>query len=268
MATGKILGATFSDSADELSTGLIYKYSNIAMEPLKEAVKNDSGDDSILLEALESGLNTFQFATMNAVINVVEEYVIVKVLASSATIFAYIKGTSIASSLRNKTQGVLTKFGKVGGAVGKFVKGAFGVVIGTQEERLIMAQMANSNVNNITSIIAQERQNQTMMRVGRRKHFDTVLSHSQKGKMVNDDKKINLFLHKMKSGTWKNSKIDKKLYEQATGFDFDTSPVLYNKNFVQKINNLSEYAKDVEGNTINWAQSHLDYVTALGQTKV
>ncbi|MGM0518197.1 MAG: hypothetical protein ACQERD_00980 [Campylobacterota bacterium] len=263
----QIPGQTAEDFTDELATGIVYKYSNSVMKPLRDKL-SQSDNDSVLNEALEGALSTFQFATMNTVIQVVQEYVMVKLFATAGTIFAYIKGSSVASKLKNKTQEVLTTFGKYGGAVGKFVKGSLGVVLGTQEERLTMAKMANDNVNNLTNIVSNERQNQILMKSSRRKSFENVLSSSQRNKITNDDKKINMFLHKMKSGTWKNTAQDKYLYEQATAFDFSSSHLMFNKSFVDKLNQLSEYAKDVEGNMINLAQTHVDYVTTLGYTKV
>ncbi|RXJ98369.1 hypothetical protein CRU98_10040 [Arcobacter sp. CECT 8986] len=264
MKASQIGESAIDDFVDELTTGITYKYANEYFKPLEDKIDSDS----IMGEALESALNTLKFMTMNAVIITVTEYAMARIIATSGTIFAYIKGTSIASRTRNKLQGALTRFGKLGGAIGKLVKGALGVVIGTQEERLVMAQMANSNVNNISSIIAQERQNQIHMRNGKINHFNSVLSSSQQQKRTTSEDKNALFLHKMKTGTWKKTKQDKDLYKRVTGYNFSSGNDVWSKNFIDKLNGFSEYAVSAEGEIINLSQTHLDYITSTGFTKV
>lgn len=263
---GQIGESALDDVVDELTTGLVYKYSNEYFKPLEDSIKSE--EDSILGEALESGFNTLKFMTMNAVIVVVGEYAVTRMVTTSTIIFSYIKGSSVAGRAKNKVRNVLSKFGRYGGAVGKFVQGALGVVVGTQEERLALAKMANDNVNNITSLVGQERQNQIMMRDSKVKHFDRVLSNSQQAKQVTAEDKNTMFLHKMKTGTWKNTKFDKQLYQRCTGFNFAQAGQPFNKTFVDKLNSFKEYAVNAEGKVINLSQTHLDYITATGLTKL
>lgn len=261
---GQIGESALDDFVDELTTGITYKYANEYFKPLQDKID----DDSLMGEALDSALNTLKFMTMNAVIITVSEYAVSKILVGGSLIFTYIKGSSVAKRTSNKIQGVLRKFGKYGGAVGKFVQGGLGVVLGTQEERLAMANMANNNVNNVTSLIAQERQNQIHMKNGKISHFNSVLSTSQKQKRTTSEDKNAIFLHKMKTGTWKKTKQDKDLYKRVVGYNFSSSNDVWSKTFVDKLNSFKEYAVNAEGEILNLSQTHLDYITATGFTKV
>lgn len=266
MKPSQIVGSATEDTVDELTTGITYKYANKLFAPLKESIKSE--EDSIVAEALESGINTLQFATMNAVINLVQEYAIAKLFLSSKAIYLYIKGSTATKKLKNKVSSLSTKFGKYGGALGKFVQGGLGIVIGTQEERLAIANMANNNVNNVTNLIAMERQNQSYIRGSKVKHFDSMLNTTQRAKINNDGYNLAAFTHKMKTGSWVYNSKDKKLYEDSTGVDFSKSTLVYNQSFVNKLNSFSEYAKDIDGQILNLAQTHIDYINTTGKSRV
>lgn len=256
---------TLEDFNDEFITGLVYTVGNNALKPLREALLKN--DNSILDEALGSAINSFAFQTMNAVIQSTSQYATAKLIISSSFIYAYIK-TNLIGKVMGKMgfdkKGKIVRMGKAGSAV---TKGIANIITGSQNERLAIANMANNNVNNLTNIIAQERQTQVMMQSSRIKSLnDTVSNH----KNVADGRYIQLqtlFNSKMKAGNWEVTENDKKIYQAATGFDFRKNPQVWNKTFVDKLNSASELAKDSEGNMINEAQAFLDYITTVGFSK-
>lgn len=80
--------------------------------------------------------------------------------------------------------------------------------------------MGNDTVNNLTSIVAKERQNQIMLQgnklnridITQRKNIYSVRNNSR-------DKNMALYVHKFETGTWKDTLKDKKLYFDCTGQD-------------------------------------------------
>lgn len=64
------------------------------------------------------------------------------------------------------------------------------------------------------------------------------------------------------------TKQDKDLYKRVVGYNFSSSNDVWSKTFVDKLNSFKEYAVNAEGEILNLSQTHLDYITATGFTKV
>lgn len=266
MATvGDIGKNTLEDFNDELITGIAYKYGNVMFKPLED--KLTAEDDSVLNDAFSGALNTLKFSIMNAVIISVTEYASIKMLQAGSIIFAYAKSGRIVKILRNAINR-LDYVPIVGRTSSKLLRGAVDVVAGDQNERLALAKMANDNVNNLASIVAKERHNQIIMKKSNVEHFDNTLKTNQDFVKEKFNQKRELFNAKFKSASWQLTNDDEKLYTEVTGYNFKVKPQKYTKDFVDKLNAVSDVAKDVEGNIINAAQSHVDYITTLGFNKV
>ncbi len=260
---GQIGENTLDDISDELVTGVTYKYANRLFDPLINSLK--SKEESIFNEALQSGLNTLKFGITNAVIVSVSQYASTKLIQTSTLIFTYVKAGTLVKSLGKIKNNTVRKVGRVGG---KLLKGVLGGILGTQEERLALSKMANDNVNNLASIVSQERQNQILMQGAKYKHLDNQFTNVYNAKKNDFNKKMNLFTAKFKTGSWNLNSDDKKLYEDCTGYKFSQQSEIWNKNFLDKLNSMSEFAKDVDGKIYNAVQVHLDYIATHGFQRV
>lgn len=264
MSNSKIINPALEDTLDDFSSGVTYYYAEQTFAPLRSKL-SEGVSNEIVREALESGLSTLQYSVMNSVIHTVQDLVIQRVLASSAILLTYIKSGKVIKSLEKIKNKNIKMLGRVGG---KILRGVTGQLLGTQDERLAIANMANNTVNNVASSYTQERQNQILMRNTRVKHFDNVLNNTQQQNLGRLEQDINLFKMKTQKGLWTTSQEDKRLYERATGKKFSQSQEVWNKGFVEKWNNVADVAKDVEGQTINQAQAFIDYITTAGYERL
>lgn len=260
---GQIGENVTEDVVDEFASSVTYHYANQTFKPLKEYL-NKNISNEFVKEALESGVNTLQFSVMNAVIISVQQMFLAKIITTSSLIYGYIKAGRVVKSLQKFKNSKIKRVGKVFGSV---FKRATSVILGNQDERLALANIANNNVNNLTNIISNERQNQILMRDSRVKHFDNMLNNTQKSNFSNIEKDINLFKLKTSKALWKNTIEDKRLYQRATGFKFSNSQDVWNNNFVEELNKFSDVVKTADGKIINESEAFLQYVTTSGHQR-
>ncbi len=224
--------------------------------------------EKALDEALEGAGQTLKFSIMNAVVFTVTEYLLVKVVAGSASIFTYIKTARVINTVKRK---VVNSFGSipfVGRFAGEALTATTALAIGNQNERLAMAKMANSNMNSLTTAIGQERQTKTLQVSSQRNQVMQTLGLNTNSKGLKDTKKLEAYYHKMKTGTWTKSTIDKNLFLNVVPREYIGITFSWNSNFVTKLNSFTEYAKSTEGKLTNIAQTNLDLMTAHYLSKV
>lgn len=85
-------------------------------------------------------------------------------------------------------------------------------------------------------------------------------------KGVSSQENFNLYLHKTKTSSWKNTNADKKLFEKVTGQLIADSGTSWS-DMVETINNYSEFAKDVEGRIFNLTEAILKIVNRTNLAK-
>ncbi len=254
---------TVEDGVDEGVSNLVYAMGNHYFGDGAKDAKSSELVKQAFDEALEGAGQTLKFSIMNAVIYRVTEYALVKVMAGSTAIFAYIKGHRIIKHL--KKEGRKKYRGNRGF---KVINKGLKVLFGTQDERLKMAGMANNNINNLTTVLAQERQTATMQVSQQRKQVLSTLGLNHKAKGLNDNKKIEAYHYKMKSGTWVNNVSDKKLFLSVVPKEYVQDTFRFTQSFVDKLNSFTEYAKDSEDKLVNVAQTQVDIMTTHSLSKL
>lgn len=254
---GSIAENTAEDLIDEGVSNLVYSIGNCYFGGTTNQNCTNIVDNAFN-EAIEGATQTLKYSIMHAVIFKVTEYAMTRLIAGGGILYAYIKSGGIISKVKNKLQG--KKFpGKSGlGRVGNYL----GVLNGSKDERLKLAGMANDSLNTLPTVIAQERQVLSFQKSEQRKQLMTTLGLNQKSKGLNDQKKIEAYNYKMKTGTWEVTSNDKKLFETVVPKMYRSQDFSFNLAFVQKLNTYSEYAITTENKLVNLAQTHLDLMTA------
>lgn len=256
---------TAEDGIDELTTCIVYKYTNETLKPLENQL-NEKADDC-QYEALSSALSTFKFGVMNAVIIVVTEYVLSKLILGAGLIFAYIKTARVLSKAKDFIKGKFQSKSK-GSAVGNMLTTVLDVSTGVQDERLAISKMANDNLNNLMTIVTTERGNISNYKFYQRKQFNDLLNlGTSKGRKA-FDRANSSFQYKMQTGTWLNTVEDKRIFEKATGVEVKLSGNSTWSSLVEKLNSFAPFAKDLEGKIINLAQVQLNELTARNIKRV
>jgi len=267
-STASIAQNTVEDGIDEGVSNLVYAMGNHYFGDGTKDAKSSDLVKKAFDEALEGAGQTLKFSIMNAVIYRVTEYALVKVMAGSVAIFTYIKTARIINTVKRK---VVNSFGSipfVGRFAGETLTATTALAIGNQNERLAMSSMANNNLNNLTSVLAQERQTATLQVSHQKKQVMNTLGLNHKAKGLRDNKKIEAYHYKMKSGTWVNNTMDKKLFLSVVPKEYVQEGFRFTNEFVSKLNTYTEYAKDTEDKLVNVAQTQLDTLTTHNLTKV
>lgn len=260
---GNIASSTGEDFVDELASNIVYNETNKIMKQVNE--KLDLDPDSYVDEALSGALMTLQYGLMNATIMVVTEYAIAKAGILFTGLIAFIKGRNVFKVLGTKSSKLL---GKIGGSRGRMAGKALGrftsLIMGTQEETLAVAKMANDSGNNIVSAIGRERQNQILMHNQKVQRVDNAKSNLYKTRGNSREQKMNLYYDKFKRGNWKKTVKDKELYQNCTGQDFSKSSLSWTVDFVAKLNSYTEFVKTAEGEIVSNAKATLQLINQSG----
>ena len=260
---GAIAENTVEDFIDDGTSNLVYAIGNCYFGHAPKNKKCDKVVDSAFDEALEGATQTLKFSVMNAVIYSVSAYLMPRLLAGSTVIFGYVKGSRIIKKLK---KGVSSKL--KGNRGSKLLKKITSVLFGTQEEILAMSGMANNNLNNLTTVISTERQTQINKQSYQRKQLMQTLDLNVQSKGLNDNKKIEAYHFKMKTGTWTTSTADKNLFRSVVPKEYIQDTFSFNSAFIEKLNSHTQYAKSLEGKIINIAQAQVDMMTNHGLSKV
>jgi hypothetical protein len=264
---GSIANNTSEDFIDELSTGIVSKYSAYVFSGFDED-KLKTGNDDIMQEALDSAKQSLQFQITNIVTRIVVEYATTRLVLISGAIFTYVRASRVA---RRLSDGIANGLGGVP-IVGRFLQGAVrtgtDLAIGNQTDRLAMAQMANNNANNISNIYAQERQTQTMQVSQNRSQMLDTMSLSTNQANNRRERNLQLYMNKMRMGTWTVSALDKNLYLSIIPREQIAQPFTWSQSFVDGLNSFSEFATDSENRIVNLAQSHVDLIATNGISRV
>ncbi|NPA59775.1 MAG: hypothetical protein GXO30_04845 [Epsilonproteobacteria bacterium] len=241
----QIVDNSYEDFTDELASNYIYAYSKHVFEPLKKQF--DSG--TVLDEALQSAISTFEVGIRNQAIFIANQFLYEKLKHISAVYLAYIFAgkAKIVSKLKGK--------GIVGGAVTKIFKFASNI-LGSTDERIQMTKIANDMSKEISSSQLHQKE----MLYNQKRDMDNLALGMEKNQT---DKKMQLYLHKCKTGTWQ--KKDKKLYEDILG-KIPTG-VSWTKIYEQ-LNQFSEYTLTAEKEIANFSSVLLDNLTALQVQKI
>ena len=259
---------TVEDSIDEGVTNLVYAMGNHYFGDGTSDAKASTLVEDALDEALEGAGQTLKFTIMNAVIFRVTDYALVKVIAGSSVIYGYIKAGRVVNTVKRKMESAVSGIPFVGNAVGGALTVSTSLAVGNQNERLAMSNMANNNLNNLTTVLSNERQTATMQVSSQRKQLLDTLGLNNEAKGFSDNKKIEAYHHKMKTGTWSLNPIDKKLFISVVPKEYIGIKFRWDTSFVKSLNTFTEYAKSTENKLVNVAQTNLDLMTSNNMSKV
>lgn len=255
---------TAEDFIDEGVSSLVYgianQYWSTSLSSSASKSLLEIGKQAVL-DALEGAEQVLRFSIMNSVITKVTTYAMNKLVISAGLFYTYVKSGGFLKKMKDKISGKSFK-GKAGMYM---MKTMIDTASGTEQERLKLVGMANDSVNNVTDIIAKERQTAVMQVTQQRNELMQTLGLSQKSKGLNDNKKLEAYYLKMKTGTW--SIADRKLFYDCVPKQY-LNGLQFNQSFLDKLNSYSEYAKTTENKLVNLAQTHLDLMTASNLSKV
>jgi hypothetical protein len=256
---------TVETFVDDYSTTITQKYTDYVFSGFDP--KKLDGVDSALDEALEGALQTLKFSIMNQVSLVVTEYAMTKLILVGGYIVAYVKAGRVSKIMKSSASKIFNKFGKKGRAIGSALGFIGKSAVGDQNERIALSSMANDTANNITNIVATERQTQFQKESYKRNSLDNALNLDKDLNLQTYQKNLEQYNIKMKTGTWKADINDKKLFMSCVPTNY-TSSLVWNLNFINKLNQFTEFAKDSENKITNLAQTHLDLLTTHNISKV
>lgn len=256
-----ILTNAGEDFVEELSSAIVYEESSKLLQKTKEEAGLNP-DQSKVDSAFEGALTTAFNGISNLVIVSVTEYALTKVVAIFSALVLFIKGRSIVQKTKSTAQNLFQKIGKVGGMPFRALQGAMGAIVGSQEQTLTIAKMANDSSNNLTSIIAKERQNQIMLQGNKLNRIDNAKQNIYSLRNNSKDKNMNLFLHKFNTATWKDTLKDKKLYFECTGQD--NKIVAFDDVLIKKLNSYANIVETASGQIYTQAKATLDLITQIG----
>lgn len=249
-----IVNNSGEDFVDELCSSITYKYANQIFSP---TVKKLNESDSLVDNALGGAVSTLQFGMMNMVIQSVTEYAITKVSFVGGAIFVFLKTTNVAKKVKGLISGGLGAIPFVGKGLGKMVDSVGSFVA---KDRELISKMAMDTSNNMTTVISQERQNQIMVKQSKYQKIDRTLQNAVNMRGQGRAKQFQYFAHKTKTGTWNKTAYNKKLYEECTGQKFGENGLLWNADFIKRLNSFSEFATTAEGKILNQTKATVDLI--------
>jgi len=243
-----VFSNSLEDLIDDYTTTVVFKQSKKALDPLKKDFeKEDSGDWD---DAVSGAISTLQMGLSMYAIGWINSTLMPMVYKRASIAFGYIVG--------GKLVGAFSKL-KSGGVTGKVLGKAVGTVVGSIESRQKNTEIAINMMNHNDSMMIQKMKmaNHTKNRVD-----GSMLKGYTEGQLKN----VELMSQKTKTGTWTNSRDDKKIYERATGKKL-TAGVSWSKLY-KKLNSFQEFAKNAEDEVISKAQVEFDTFVANGLSKV
>jgi len=84
-----------------------------------------------------------------------------------------------------------------------------------------------------------------------RKQLMSTLGINHDAKGFTNDKRLEAYNYKMKTGTWTTSTDDKKLFTDVIPRQYIKDGFIYNSSFVDSLNSFTEYAKTKENEIVN-----------------
>lgn len=252
-----IVSNSGEDFVDELSTSIVYKYTNEIFAP---TLKKLNESDSLVDEALAGAISTLQFGIMNMVIISVTEYAIGKASLVAGTLFIFLKTTNAARKAKELVAGALGSIPFVGKGLGNVAR-ATGSFIA--KDRELIAKMTMDTSNNMSTVISQERRNQIMIKQSKYKKVDSTVQNAISMRGDGRNSRMGYYVHKFQTGTWKKTKLDMKHYEEVTGQQ-NGKEFRWSSEFVQKLNSYTDIARDAKGEVVNKSQIQLDWINAQG----
>lgn len=235
-----VLANGLEDTTDDFISTLLFSEMRKITIPLLKTGDLDLIDEARnnLIQSLSMGL------TMYAYINI-SQY-IQKMATRSAILWGYI----VSGKLKKKIADLKTKNIK-----GKKALNMLGAVLGTDKtgERIQVTKIVNDNLLHIDKQINNDKNN----RLAIENKMISIGATSSQIKGISTQENFNLFLHKTKTSTWKNTNQDKKLFEKITGETITISSATSWADLVSILNNYSEFAKDTEGRIFNLTEAIL-----------
>jgi hypothetical protein len=238
----------FSNSLEDTTDDFISTYLFSEMRELTKPLINNGGDLTIVDEAKNNFITSISMGlTLWAYVNIMNY--ITKLATRSALMWGYI----VTGKLKQKIATLKTKNLK-----GKKALSMLGAVIGTDKtlERIEVMKLANNNINQVDKEIQNHKTNKLMIE----QKFSTLGASASSIKGVSTQENFNLYLHKTKTSSWKNTAIDKKLFEKVTGEKISTSSTTGWNDLVSELNNYTEFAKDSENKIFNLTEAILKIV--------
>ena len=250
------------DFIDDGVSNLVYAMGNCMFNDNKNSKKDcNNVVDIALKEAIEGASSTLKFSIMNAVIMKVSTYAMSKLVAGGGMMYLWIKKRRILNNAKNVAQSAVSWIPFVGKSGAKAVDSMMTLLNGNQAENLKMVGMANDSLNNVTAIIGQERQTAVMQKSYQRDQVMKTLKLNHNAKGLSDKKSIEAYHYKMKTGTWKSTTTDKKLFLSVVPKMYIKPSFVFNSVFVNELNQFKEYAISTEKKLVNLAQTQLDMNT-------
>lgn len=248
------LKTVFTNSLEDTTDDFISNYLFMNMRNFTQPILKTGDDLTLKDEAINNFITQLSFGATLWAYTVIMAY-ITKVATRTGIMWGYI----VSGKLKKKIQELKTKNIK-----GKKALNFLGAVIGSDKtlERIEVMKLADSNLRQIDTQIQNEKNNR--MAIENKIVSLGVTSTQLKG--VSSQENFNLYLHKTKTSTWKNTNSDKKLFEKVTGQLIADSGTSWS-DMVDTINNYSEFAKDVEGRIFNLTEAILKIVNRTNLAK-
>ncbi len=235
-----VVGNSIEDSVEDFLQSFVFKEINEISKPYKDKYNKD---DSYTGEFVTNFLNVLTMGFSLYVFNKLQSIFFTRLPKIFGFIWSYIIAGKMKKNLYNRLKNSKIK----GNKAFKIIS----LISGTDRtaERIEISKIIQDNVKQY-DVHKMHLENQYFKT---QKHIDDVSLKSVGLKESLDKNSMNLLLHKTRTGTWKNTKQDKKLYEKATGMKISESGNMSWSNMYQELNNYTDFAKTVDDKIVNLA---------------
>ncbi len=213
------------------------------MQSLTKPFLKDFEGDSEFDQAMQSFIMTLSIGLQMYAYSLIMNFFFERGIKLTATMWTYI----VAGTMKKR---ILDKLKKSNFKGKKLMKVA-SVVLGADRtsDRIAVAGLIQNNVNSFDNHKFHY-QNQHQAHENR---LDKMSASASSLKNANENSFLTRFTHKTLTGTWKNTTIDKRLYEKATGVKLSEVGEGSWSNLYSELNKYNEFSVTVDGEVMNLA---------------
>jgi len=239
------------DFFDDFTQTVITQKAQEVFNPLKKKF-NDGG--SAFDEAMMSAISTLQMGIQMVATQYIMNTLLPNIVKRGLALYSYITYGQIKRVAFSGLKKKLMSMKK-----GRVIFRGMSMLSDGVSDRALKAQAAMDLVNHVDN---QRLQKMKIANDSRRSMESTYVGANSS----TAQKSLALYTEKTKTGTWQNTKQDRKIYERATGSKLPAG-LSWSKVY-KELNKFSEFARSSEDEIINKAQVEFDYMAANGIVRV
>jgi len=229
------------DGVEDFVSAFLFRRMKILTEPF---LKDFQGEDDFS-QAMQSFIQTLSMGLQMYAYTLIMNFFFERSVKIGTALWIYISAGTFKKKILNKLKNSNFK--------GKKLLRTVSTVLGADKtaERVQVAQLMKDNVNSFDNhkFHFQNQHQRAESKMDRMANSATNLKQS------NEQSYLTRFTHKTLTGTWENTTIDKKLYQNATGAKLAETGVASWSSLYVELNKYNQFAKTVDNEVTNLATS-------------